>query len=57
MIAVGDHVWLKSGSARLLVVDVAGDKVTVAWKRDNGVVVEHEFPRACFTKKKTEVKK
>ena len=42
---IGNWVQLNSGGPRSLVVDIEGDKITIAWDADNRPC-EHTFARA-----------
>jgi hypothetical protein len=48
VLTIGDFCELLSGSPELLVVDVNGDMLTVAWRlKCNGKPFEMTIPRAC----------
>jgi uncharacterized protein YodC (DUF2158 family) len=47
-LSLGNFVRLNSGGPTLIVVDVVGDSVTVAWQNGSGSISETSFLRACL---------
>jgi uncharacterized protein YodC (DUF2158 family) len=47
-LSLGNFVRLNSGGPTLMVVDVAGDSITVAWQDRAGAVSEASFLRDCL---------
>lgn len=47
-LSTGNVVRLNSGSPRLMVVNIDGSAITVAWLDEDGGVHEREFRRECL---------
>lgn len=45
---LGNRVRLNSDGPALLVVDIEGDAVTVAWRSKFGEYLEHTWPAICL---------
>jgi hypothetical protein len=52
---LGNRVCLNSDGPALLVVDVDGDAVTVAWHSKSGEYHEHVWPAICLHRIRQEV--